>query len=300
MERCNSRTMEIYRRLGIAERIRVAGLPRNAPMDVFLALSMAEPALAHLPCPSVAEAKAEIVKIYNERQANEKTKFTGISGWEITNPEQLRFRDIFLSPVAPRNIFMNNETVSMMTRNLIISTPEIAVQKLPDGEKETKNHKDTIVFFLQEFFPETFQLGKRFEFETNDDEEISNFKDRLSKKTGINHIALASGESWVGHPILEIPTLRWQDSVPENASSYYCRVLSLHISDGTLVLFKDASKELCTLDEETKKQLLETDKKRRHNLLHASRSHSSKSLGRRMGGEQAVRIKEKDIVLDDV
>jgi 2-polyprenyl-6-methoxyphenol hydroxylase-like FAD-dependent oxidoreductase len=60
MERCNARTMEIYRRLGIAERVRDAGLPREAPMDVFLALSMADPPLAHLPCSSVAAAKAEI------------------------------------------------------------------------------------------------------------------------------------------------------------------------------------------------------------------------------------------------
>jgi 2-polyprenyl-6-methoxyphenol hydroxylase-like FAD-dependent oxidoreductase len=60
MERCNARTMEIYRRLGIAERVRDAGLPRDAPMDVFLALSMAGPVLAHLAYPSVAEAKAGI------------------------------------------------------------------------------------------------------------------------------------------------------------------------------------------------------------------------------------------------
>lgn len=60
MERCNARTMEIYRRLGIAEKVRDAGLPRDAPMDVFLALSMADPPLAHLPCPSVAAATAEI------------------------------------------------------------------------------------------------------------------------------------------------------------------------------------------------------------------------------------------------
>jgi 2-polyprenyl-6-methoxyphenol hydroxylase-like FAD-dependent oxidoreductase len=60
MERCNARTMEIYRRLGIAEQVRDAGLSREAPMDVFLALSMAGPALAHLQCPSVAAAKAEI------------------------------------------------------------------------------------------------------------------------------------------------------------------------------------------------------------------------------------------------
>lgn len=60
MERCNARTMEIFRRLGIAERVRDAGLLREAPMDVFLADSMASEPLVHLPYPSVAEAKAEI------------------------------------------------------------------------------------------------------------------------------------------------------------------------------------------------------------------------------------------------
>jgi 2-polyprenyl-6-methoxyphenol hydroxylase-like FAD-dependent oxidoreductase len=60
MERCNARTMEIYRRLEIAEEVRHAGLPREAPMDVFLAASLAEPAIVHLPYPSVAAAKAEI------------------------------------------------------------------------------------------------------------------------------------------------------------------------------------------------------------------------------------------------
>ena len=61
MERCNIRTMEIFRRLGIAENVRQAGLPRESPMDVFLADSMAATeAIVHLPYPSVAEAKATI------------------------------------------------------------------------------------------------------------------------------------------------------------------------------------------------------------------------------------------------
>ena len=60
MERCNARTMEIYRRLGVAGKIRDAGLPRSAPMDVFLATSMAEPPIVRLPYPSVTDAKAEI------------------------------------------------------------------------------------------------------------------------------------------------------------------------------------------------------------------------------------------------
>ena len=60
MERCNARTMELYRRMGIVERVRDAGLPRTCPMDVFIVLSLVEPPLWRLPFPSVAEAKAEI------------------------------------------------------------------------------------------------------------------------------------------------------------------------------------------------------------------------------------------------
>ena len=45
MERCNARTMEIYRRLGIAQKIRDAGFPRDVPMDVFIVTSLVEPPL---------------------------------------------------------------------------------------------------------------------------------------------------------------------------------------------------------------------------------------------------------------
>jgi 2-polyprenyl-6-methoxyphenol hydroxylase-like FAD-dependent oxidoreductase len=60
MERCNARTMEIYRRIGIAEKVRDAGYPRHTPMDVFIVTSLVEPPLLHLPYPSVAQAQAEI------------------------------------------------------------------------------------------------------------------------------------------------------------------------------------------------------------------------------------------------
>jgi 2-polyprenyl-6-methoxyphenol hydroxylase-like FAD-dependent oxidoreductase len=60
MERCNARSMEIYRRIGIADRIRAAGLPSHCPMDVFIVLSVVEPPLLHLPYPSVDQARARI------------------------------------------------------------------------------------------------------------------------------------------------------------------------------------------------------------------------------------------------
>src|SRR6516162_3861447 len=62
MERCNARTMEIYRRMGIVEEVRAAGLPAHCPMDIFVVLSLAEPALVHHVHPSVAEARAQIAK----------------------------------------------------------------------------------------------------------------------------------------------------------------------------------------------------------------------------------------------
>jgi 2-polyprenyl-6-methoxyphenol hydroxylase-like FAD-dependent oxidoreductase len=60
MERANARTMEIYRRMGLAGKIRAAGLRADCPMDVYIILAMNEPPLLRLPYPSVAQAKADI------------------------------------------------------------------------------------------------------------------------------------------------------------------------------------------------------------------------------------------------
>ncbi len=65
MERCNARTMEIYRRMGLAQKIRDAGFPRDAPMDVFIVTSLTEPPLLHLPYPSVAQAQAQIAACHD-------------------------------------------------------------------------------------------------------------------------------------------------------------------------------------------------------------------------------------------
>jgi len=60
MERCNARTMEIYRRLGIVDEIRAAGFPQDAPMDVFVVTSLVDEAILRLPYGSVNECKADI------------------------------------------------------------------------------------------------------------------------------------------------------------------------------------------------------------------------------------------------
>ena len=66
MERCNARSMEIYRRMGLADKIRAAGLPADVPMDVFIVLqNVVDPPLLHKKYPSVAELKAQIAATHD-------------------------------------------------------------------------------------------------------------------------------------------------------------------------------------------------------------------------------------------
>ncbi len=58
MERCNPRTMEFFRRLGIAEKVRAAGYPPDWPLDVYFVFDLMRPPVMKMPYPSVAEAKA--------------------------------------------------------------------------------------------------------------------------------------------------------------------------------------------------------------------------------------------------
>ncbi|MDB5916125.1 MAG: 2-polyprenyl-6-methoxyphenol hydroxylase [Massilia sp.] len=59
MERANARTMEMFRRIGLADAIRKAGLRADCPMDVFVALDLKQPPLLRLRYPSVDEARSE-------------------------------------------------------------------------------------------------------------------------------------------------------------------------------------------------------------------------------------------------
>src|SRR5215475_4039942 len=58
MERCNPRTMEIFRRLGLADTVRAAGYPPDWPMDIYLVFDLMRPPLFKMAHPTVAQAKA--------------------------------------------------------------------------------------------------------------------------------------------------------------------------------------------------------------------------------------------------
>ena len=64
MELCNARTMEIYGRLGLADQIRAAGYPSDAPMDVIVTTSLNDEPLMRLVYPSVPEMQ-ELIRTNN-------------------------------------------------------------------------------------------------------------------------------------------------------------------------------------------------------------------------------------------
>src|SRR6266446_4361844 len=63
MERCNARSMEMFRRIGLADELRAAGLTTDSVMDVYIILAMTRSPLLHLKYHSVDAARAQIRQI---------------------------------------------------------------------------------------------------------------------------------------------------------------------------------------------------------------------------------------------
>jgi 2-polyprenyl-6-methoxyphenol hydroxylase-like FAD-dependent oxidoreductase len=131
MERSNPRTMEIFRRLGIADEIRAAGYPADVPMDVCIVTSMAEPPLLHQKYPSVAETRASIAACHDGTMPREPYQL--ISQYTLepillarvkTLPNvTLRFQTEFVSLTQDEN------QVTVTLRNL--ADDELEVMRVP-------------------------------------------------------------------------------------------------------------------------------------------------------------------------
>jgi 2-polyprenyl-6-methoxyphenol hydroxylase-like FAD-dependent oxidoreductase len=61
MELCNARSMELFGRLGIAERVVGGGAPSSAPMDAFLLPALMDEPIAHVRLPSAEQMAYEIL-----------------------------------------------------------------------------------------------------------------------------------------------------------------------------------------------------------------------------------------------
>jgi len=222
-------------------------------------------------------------------------------------PHRGRLREINLNPINPRTIYLDDDLMKKLGGGLMFRIPEIAIQKLPEGVLEPKQSKDTIVFFVQEFNPQSFTLGPRFELSTWDNETLSAFRDKISKMTNVSHLGLADGSGWIGRKRLDIAKLKWNvsqeseegesESVASTPVYDTSRVKSLNIQDGDLVLFQNMNLPLKQLTREEEKEIDEQDRALRNNLLRSS-GRSSKSNQMRFRESKLV-IHQKDVRLDD-
>ena len=62
MDRSNARTMELYRRIGIVDKVRALGYPPENSMNVYLCRRLSDPPIAVLEYPSVAARRKQIAE----------------------------------------------------------------------------------------------------------------------------------------------------------------------------------------------------------------------------------------------
>jgi len=62
MELSKTLEIELYRGIGIADRVRALGCPSNIPMDVFIVTQLCDPLLALLPVPKSRLVFGEIYR----------------------------------------------------------------------------------------------------------------------------------------------------------------------------------------------------------------------------------------------
>jgi len=255
--------------------------------------------LFKLPIPSkytIKETKEEIVRYFNLLQEKEETKRKS-EPFSLGKPENMRLREVFV--IAPHTILCDHQSIKdVFAAKAILNAPDVLVQMLPEGETETKSSADQNIFFLQQFLPDKFELGPKFEFEAADAEKLGSLIQRIKEKTGLKTLSLYSCDNWDDTKLLSIPDLKWIDvdiDGSESGSRKYDpnrTVLSWRISDGDLYLFKDTSVPLRVLTEEEKSKIKEEeDKKRKARIASRFTYNSSR--------EESLVIKQKDVGIDD-
>lgn len=124
----------------------------------------------------VTDSYHQLVAHYKQLQEDPETKSKD-EDFVLDDPSNLRLRD--LRGIAPSQIYLDSMLLKDVCQAYTFTSSHILVQKLPEGETEVKKDKDTIVFFLQQFFPATWTFGPRFEFTTTDEEKLTDFRDRV-------------------------------------------------------------------------------------------------------------------------
>jgi ubiquitin C-terminal hydrolase len=173
-------------------------------------------------------------------------------------PEHIRLREMFHR--SPSTIFMDDQSLKEAARVL---RPDqiVAVQQI--AGPETKQKHQTVVF-VRQWHPDRFELGPYEELSVVEDDKVDVFKQQLAEHAHIddpNEVAIVRTFPWSGPSLLDVSDLDW-DSYKKYM--YHDGTLkSLRLSDGDLVIFKDARVALKELSKEEAAQLKRDEAKKR-------------------------------------
>jgi len=256
---------------------------------------------------TVAEVKVELIKHWKELQAIEHPKEKKKEIILPDDPSRLRLRNIHGTRLS--SIHMNDKLLKEVTGKFYNMTAEVFVQILPEGKTETKVSDDIVVLILRQFHPDKYELGTTWEFDANKDEKLGDFKERISRLTGISPtaLALAAADVYDIQKILNVPYLKWHpkaedDDTPNEKKARYSYpdipydtnrlVRSLNLSEGDMLLYRDLTIPTKKLTEEEVKKIKEEEEKKRQAKMRIQFA----SAGRK---EERLDIKIADVSLSD-
>jgi len=214
---------------------------------------------------TVAEAKVAFFEYYKKCiTEDQECKFKDV---ELISPENLRIRHLYSK--YPSTILFDTQLMKEASRG-VMSSIELAIQKLPSGEMEPKMSKENIIVFMQQFIPSKFEFGDRFELCISSDDDLDDLRARLNQRCGCENIALAEAERYEIISLLALDNLDWHEpkenkekiSLRESRSSYKTKVKILSPKDGYIIIFKDCKEPEKKITEDEKKAIREKERKK--------------------------------------
>jgi len=199
------------------------------------------------------------------------------------NYESIRFR--FLLSKYPSTVIPNDSLIKDVTKTTMY-VQEIAVQKLPEGQVETKKGNSTIISFFQRFYPSTYELGDKFELDIDQDEELDNLRNRLTELTGCQNVCLLEAERIENISLLKLKGATWyrpRENTNEEVKFKY-KVRSIHARDGLIIIFRDNTEPFKDLTDEERKAIVVKESSGKSSIIHRERS---------------LHIKNQDLDIDD-
>jgi len=172
------------------------------------------------------------------------------------NAENLRFR--YMLSKYPSYVIMDSSRLWEVSRT-VMYIQEVAVQRLPPGQTESKKNRDTIVSFFQRLYPSTLELGDKFEMCIEPNEELDTLRNRLTELTGCENVCLMEADRAENISVLNLKGGTWhrpRENVTTEEVKFKPKVRSIQARDGLIVIFRDNNEQWKELTEEERKNNL--------------------------------------------